>query len=124
MDNKKLSFLDDGQSIALTVSQLHSYFENTCSTYQIKHGQLINKIRSSQEERSSLYQEELERLSEEISLFSVLRDALSIADNLLHSSTMIKAIGADAEVFQIHQEDEAEQARERELTQKRMGITE
>jgi hypothetical protein len=37
-----------------------------------------------------------------------LRDSLSIADNVLQSSTIVKALGKEAEVYQIHIEDEKE----------------
>ena len=108
MDNNKLSFLHDGQSIALAVSQLHNYFQNAHSSYQVKHGQLVNKIRASEAsaDNQELYQE-LEKLAEEVTLFSVLKDSLSIAQNVLESSIIIKALGKDAEVYQIHQEDES-----------------
>jgi len=113
MDNNRLSFLDDGQSIALAVSQLHSYFQNAYSSYQVKHGQLVNKIRATETEDPDLYQE-LQQLAEQITLFSVLRDSLSIADNVLQSSIIIKALGLEAEVYQIHKEDEKERSAERD----------
>jgi hypothetical protein len=120
MDNKKLGFLDDGQSIALAITQLHNYFANACSSSQVKHGQLMSQIRSSQSENSTTYQEELEQLSEEITLFAALRDSLSIADNLLHSKTIIKTLGENSEVFQIHLEDEAEQEKERRTARRKV----
>jgi hypothetical protein len=118
MDN--LNFLDDGASIASTVSQLHHYFKTTHSRYKVQQGNLLNRVHVDARETAEV-QENLQHLEEVIALFGILTDSLSVANRVLHSEAIAQIIGSDADVYQIHLEDEAEHASERAAAQRKVA---
>jgi hypothetical protein len=120
MSSNNLSFLDDGQSIASTVSQLHHYFQQTYSRYEIKHGEMVNHLHDGTKNPKEL-QEELQQLEEALALVGVLTDSLSVANRVLHSDSIARILGSDTDLFKIHLEDEAEQAAERAAAQRRLA---
>jgi hypothetical protein len=119
MDN--LSFLDDGQSVASTVSQLHHYFSQTHSRYKIKQSELMNRCHAHNAEEVHHLKEELAKLEEAMTLFGVLTDSLSVANRLLHSGAIAKLLENESDVYKIHLEDEAEQTAERAAAQRKLA---
>lgn len=120
MNTDNLNFLDDGESIASTVSQLHHYFKTTHSRYKLKQGSLLNQVHVDAKETAGV-QESVQHLEEVIALFGILTDSLSVANRVLHSEAIAQIIGSDADVYQIHLEDEAEQASERAAAQRKVA---
>jgi hypothetical protein len=118
MSMSNLSFLDDGQSIASTVSQLHHYFKQSHSRYKIKQSELMNRAHG---EATADLKEELQHLEEVTSLVGVLMDSLSVANRVLHSTAIADILGADSDLYQIHLEDEAEQTAEREAAERKIA---
>lgn len=121
MSDKNLSFLDDGQSIASTVSQLHNYFKNAYSEQKIRRSQLVSRLEAAVGEEEQTIQTQLQQLDEALMLFGVLSDSLSTANRVLHSRTVADALGFEAEIYHVHLEDEAEQIAEREAAQRRVS---
>jgi hypothetical protein len=117
MNTNRLSFLDDGQSIASTVSQLHHYFKQAHSRYTIKQSELINRVHG--EPTTEQLQQDLQQIEEATALFGVLMDSLSVANRILHSTAIAQLIGTESEVYQIHLESEAEQTAEREVAERK-----
>ncbi|MEX0271234.1 hypothetical protein AB3R30_19020 [Leptolyngbyaceae cyanobacterium UHCC 1019] len=54
-------------------------------------------------------------------MFGILTDSLSIANRVLHSGAIAQIIGSDADVYQIHLEDDAEHAAERDAAQRKVA---
>ncbi|MDX2229304.1 MAG: hypothetical protein NW220_06685 [Leptolyngbyaceae cyanobacterium bins.349] len=121
MSIDNLNFLDDGQSIASTVSQLHRYFKTTYSRYKIQRSDLVSKLESAESDEALSVKEELRELDQALALFGILTDSLSAANRVLHTETAAKAMGISAELYAVHLEDEAEQTAEREAAQRRIG---
>lgn len=116
-----LNFLDDGQSIASAISQLHHYFKNNYAQCKLDRANLISRLETVAEQEEQEILGELQRIDDEITFFGALSDSLSTANRLLHSRVVINALGIDAEVFAIHLEDELEQTAEREAAQRRIA---
>jgi hypothetical protein len=114
-----LNFLDDGQSIASAVSQLHSYFKNAYTQCKLDRASLISRLDSASEDEEQEILYELQRIDDELTFFGALTDSLSTANRLLHSRVVANTLGIDAEVFEVHLEDELEQSSEREAAQRR-----
>lgn len=120
MSTDNLNFLDDGASISSTVSQLHHYFKTAHSRYKLKQGNLLNRVHVDPEETAQV-QENVQHLEEVIALFGILTDSLSVANRVLHSEAIAQIIGSDADVYQIHLEDDAEHAAERDAAQRKVA---
>lgn len=118
MDSDNLSFLDDNQSVASTVTQLHDYFKNTYSRLKVKRAQLVSKLETTSGEEAETVLQALNNLDSGLSLFGALSDSLSIADRLLHTRAVMDLLGLEGEIYQIHHETEEEQERERSLRQR------
>lgn len=113
-----LNFLDDGQSIASAVSQLHNYFKNGYTQCKLDRASLISRLDSISEDEEQEILCELQRIDDELTFFGALTDSLSAANRLLHSRVVANTFGIDAEVFEMHLEDELEQSAEREAAQR------
>ena len=102
---KEPSFLAENQSVALMISHLHRYFDNTYSHYKTEKSMLISNLHGSlpPEEQKQL-QENLNKLEAEIAIFGALSDALSVADRLLHARTVINELGLNSEIYKAHHE--------------------
>jgi hypothetical protein len=120
MSSEQLNFLDDGQSIASTVSQLHHYFKNTYSRYKTKRSDLVSRLDGADAETTAIVQTELQELDEALALFGILADSMSVANRVLHTKAAASALGISADLYAIHLEDEAEQAKEREIALRRV----
>jgi len=120
MSTDNLNFLDDGASIASTVSQLHHYFKTAQSRYKLKQGHLLNRVHVDAKETVQV-QENVQHLEEVIALFGILTDSLSVANRVLHSEAIAQIIGSDADVYQIHLEDDAEHAAERNAAERKIA---
>lgn len=121
MSIDKLNFLDDGQSIASTVSQLHHYFRTAYSRYKIKRSDLVSRLEGAEEAEAATVQTELQELDEALSLFGILADSMSVANRVLHTKAASTALGISSELYEIHLEDDAEQAAERAVAQRRVS---
>lgn len=119
MNNTALSFLDDGQSITSVVSALHNYFKNSYSSAKVKRSELLSQLESATGAEEAALLEELQQTAELLTMFGALSDSLSIADRILHSHAVIKAMGMDSELYQPHIETEDEIERDRALSQSR-----
>jgi hypothetical protein len=120
MSTDNLNFLDDGESIASTVSQLHHYFKTTHSRYKLKQGDLLNRVHADAKETARV-QEDVQHLEEVIALFGILTDSLSVANRVLHSEAIAQIIGSDADVYKTHLEDDAERAAEQAAAQRKIA---
>ncbi len=120
MSGENLSFLDDGQSIASTVGQLHRYFEKEYSRYQIKESELISHLHDGSKTAEDI-KAELKHLGELLTLFGVLSDSLSVANRVLHSDAVSRVLGVENDIYAIHQEDDAEQSSKREAARRRIA---
>ncbi len=120
MSNDNLNFLDDGESIASTVSQLHHYFKATHSRYKLKQGNLLNRVHVDAKETAQV-QEDVQHLEEVIALFGRLTDSLSVANRVLHSEAIAQIIGSDADVYKTHLEDETERTFEQAAAQRKVA---
>lgn len=120
MDSDKLSFLDENQSVASLVTQLHDYFKNSHSHCKVKRSQLLSKLDNVSGEQEQAVLGELHRVDEELTHFGVLNDALSIADRVLHSKVVMDALGIESEVYQIHHETDSERAAEWKMAEYRL----
>ncbi|MBM0742803.1 hypothetical protein JOY44_14500 [Phormidium sp. CLA17] len=120
MSTDNLNFLDDGESIASTVSQLHHYFKTTHSRYKLKQGNLLNRVHVNAKETAQV-QEDVQHLEEVIALFGILTDSLSVANRVLHSEAIAQIIGSDADVYKTHLEDEQEHASERAAAERKVA---
>lgn len=119
MESNKLSFLDNNQSIASLITQLHSYFRDSHARHKVKRSDLVSRLEAATgEEETQLFQE-LQMADSEIALFGVLSDSLSIADRVLHTPIVMEALGRE-ELYQFHYETEEEQAAEREAARRAM----
>lgn len=120
MSNDNLNFLDDGESIASTVSQLHHYFKATHSRYKLKQGNLLNRVHIDAKETAQV-QEDVQHLEEVIALFGILTDSLSVANRVLHSEAIAQIIGSDADIYKTHLEDENERTFEQAAAQRKVA---
>lgn len=100
MSDDRSDFLNEGQSIASTVSQLHNYFVNVVSTYQIERERLLARIKESEGDAQTSLSAELVQLEEQMSQLGVVRDALAIANGVLHSHSCFRVFGREAEIYQ------------------------
>ncbi|GAB4149734.1 MAG: hypothetical protein Fur0046_28470 [Cyanobacteria bacterium J069] len=121
MNTDKLSFLDENQSVASVVTKLHEYFKNSYSRYKVKRSQLLSQLDAATGEQEQALLQAIEKIDQEMALFGVLNDALSIADRVVSSKSMSSAMGLDSEIYQIHHETEAEQQAEWKLAEYRIA---
>ncbi|NJO40204.1 MAG: hypothetical protein HC769_12545 [Cyanobacteria bacterium CRU_2_1] len=119
MSNNNLSFLDDGQSIASTVTHLHNYFRHVYSQHKIKRSELVSRLDAATEEEEQNVLQQLRQVDEELTLFGILSDSLSAVNRVVHSRAVANVLGVEAELYQVHLEDEAEQLTERQVAQRR-----
>lgn len=104
MDTKKLSFIEDHQSIASTVAHLHEYFKNSYSHFKIERSRLISELDTVEGEKHKDVLAELQTVEAELSIFGILSDSLSVARRTLHMRSSVNALGADSEVYDIQDE--------------------
>jgi hypothetical protein len=91
MDNRKPEFAIPNQSVINLITELHSYFRDLQSYYQISKGELISALDSSLEAtKTADLRNQLEAVNEKIAYFHVLNNAISIADVVVHTNTMIE----------------------------------
>lgn len=106
---KEPSFLAENQSVALMVSHLHRYFDNTHSHYKTEKSILISNLHGSiPPEEQKQVQEQLNKLETEIAIFGALSDSLSVANRLLHARTVINELGLNSEIYKAHHETKPE----------------
>ena len=120
MSSDNLRFLDDGESIASTISQMHHYFRTTYSHYKIKRGDLVSRLEVAEPNQIVEVQQELQQIEESLALFGILSDSLSVANRVLHTETVAKTLGIDTQLYKTHLETEDEQQLEREAAQPRI----
>lgn len=107
-NHKDPSFLDNQQSVASLVSQLHEYFKDSQSHYEVERSQLLGKLDAASGEEEQKLLTEIRKLDAEISLFGVLSDALSIADRVLHTRSVMNELGLDSEIYRMHYDNIAQ----------------
>lgn len=113
MESKEPSFLDENQSVASLITLLRDYFRNSHSRYKVDQSRLISQLDSADEETQESLRQQLRQADAGITLFGILGDALSIADRVLHSSSVMSQLGLDNEVYRVHHETPEEIERER-----------
>ncbi|NJR65495.1 MAG: hypothetical protein HC772_09535 [Leptolyngbyaceae cyanobacterium CRU_2_3] len=102
-EQKDPSFLVDHQSVASLVGQLHEYFKDSCSHYEIERSRIVSLLHSTtDEQKEQELMSTLRKVDTEISLFAVLSDALAIADRTLHTRITMNELGLDNEVYRMH----------------------
>lgn len=104
---KDPSFLDEHQSVASLVSQLHEYFKDSQSHYEVERSHLVGTLEAASGEEEQKLLTEIRKLDAEISLFGVLSDALSIADRVLHTRSVMNELGLDSEIYRMHHDNTA-----------------
>ncbi|HIK17115.1 MAG TPA: hypothetical protein IGS53_17755 [Leptolyngbyaceae cyanobacterium M33_DOE_097] len=100
--SKDPKFLVDHQSVASLINQLHEYFKDSHAHYEVERSQLMSKLDTVDQERELELHRELRKVEAEISLFSVLSDALSIADRILHTRSVMNELGLDNPLYRMH----------------------
>jgi len=121
MSSDNLSFLDDGQSIASTIGRLHHYFKTGYSRHKTKRSDLVSRLEGANADELTKIEAELRELDQALSIFGILADALSIADRALHMESATSSLSITAELYQIHLENESEQAMERAMAERRVA---
>jgi hypothetical protein len=106
---KDPNFLVDHQSVASLVAQLHEYFKDSQSHYEIERSHLVSRLDAASDEEAQKLSVQIRKLDAEISLFGVLRDSLSIADRVLHTRSVMNELGLDNKVYKMHDEAVAKQ---------------
>jgi hypothetical protein len=90
MDNKKPQYNLDTPIISV-VSELHSYFRDLQSYYQIAKAAILGKIEGCHDQQLlTELQAELKEINRKIDYFHVLNNNISSADVILHTEEMIK----------------------------------
>ncbi|MEB3311544.1 MAG: hypothetical protein VKJ02_15060 [Snowella sp.] len=90
MENKKPELAIADQSVLSLVTELHSYFRDMQSYYQIQHGQVLSKLEANSDpEMETALQEELKAVNEKITFFHVINNAISTVDTVVHTENMI-----------------------------------
>ncbi|MBD3882229.1 hypothetical protein IFO70_10710 [Phormidium tenue FACHB-886] len=102
-EQKDPSFLVDHQSVASLVGQLHEYFKDSCSHYEIERSHLLSQLHGENaEQKEQELMTQVRKVETEISLFAVLSDALGIADRILHTRSTMNELGMDNPVYRMH----------------------
>ena len=108
---KEPSFLAENQSVALMISHLHRYFDNTHSHYKTEKSILISNLHGSiPPDEQKQVQEQLNQLEAEIAIFGALSDSLSVANRLLHARAVINELGLNSEIYRAHHAAQPEDA--------------
>jgi hypothetical protein len=102
MSSQEPAFLADNQSVASLVTQLNKYFSNSYSHVKVERSSLISQLEAADGDQLAALQKQLQDLDEELALFGMLGDALSIADRLLHMRS-VRAELAGTAAYTIHQ---------------------
>lgn len=90
MENKKPELAIADQSVLSLVTELHSYFRDMQSYYQIRHGQVLSKLEANSDPATeTALQEELKAVNEKITFFHVINNAISTVDTVVHTEKMI-----------------------------------
>jgi hypothetical protein len=101
------NFLADHQSVTSVISQLHNYFKNSYSHYKIQQGNLVSQLESADRETETQLRQDIDEIQEELVIYGILSDALSIADRMLHTRSVRKELGDDNGVYKMHDSDQA-----------------
>jgi hypothetical protein len=101
MDNQNLDFLKDDQSIALLVRQLRDYFKDSYAHYKVERGQLLGRMEAASDEEEAILRTKVKKVDQALYIFGVLSDALSIANRVLHASSVVDELGRDGELYQL-----------------------
>ncbi|XHX80767.1 MAG: hypothetical protein RBJ76_12790 [Stenomitos frigidus ULC029] len=110
METKDPRFLVDHQSVASLVTQLHEYFKNSHSHYEIERSTLLSKLHETEGDVEQTLLQEIRKVEAEISLFGVLSDSLSIADRILHTRTVMNELGLDNPIYRMHYDQDSKEA--------------
>jgi len=90
MENKKPEFSFKDEPVISLVTELHSYFRDYQSYYEISKGELLSvSEKITDQEKVAELQQKLQEVNEKIEDFRILGHAFSIASTLLHSESMI-----------------------------------
>jgi hypothetical protein len=91
MENKRPEFAIVNHSIFSVVSEMHAYFRDLQSYYQIAHGKLLSDLESCHDPALTAdFQQKLETVNQKLSFFHVLNNSISTVDTVLHTDTMIR----------------------------------
>jgi hypothetical protein len=91
MENKKPEFAFQEHSVISLVTEMHNYFKDLQSFYQISKGELLSKIEAENNEKKvKELQIKLKEINQKMDYFRVLSHAVSIADTVLHNEIMIE----------------------------------
>ncbi len=90
MENKKPELAIADQSVLSLVTELHNYFRDMQSYYQIQHGQVLSQLEANSDPATeNALQEELKAVNEKITFFHVINNAISTVDTVVHTEKMI-----------------------------------
>lgn len=95
MENKKPEFAFTERPVISLVTEMRAYFQDLKSYYSITKGEIISRLDEVTEEaKITQLQDQLQEVNDKIASFSVLGDALSIADTILHTEGMIAELSS------------------------------
>ncbi len=95
MENTKPEFAFTERPVISLVTEMRAYFQDLKSYYSISKGEIISQLDElTDEAKISELQAKLREVNEKIASFSVLGDALSIADTILHTEGMIAELSS------------------------------
>ncbi|MBD1911226.1 MULTISPECIES: hypothetical protein [unclassified Leptolyngbya] len=102
MNANKLNFLNNQQSVAMVITNLHELFKDNYSHYKIERSRLVSQLETAEAEEQGRIQQALKDIEGEIAIYGVLQDALSIADRVIHTRTVMGELGPDSDVYRVH----------------------
>jgi multidrug resistance efflux pump len=90
MENKKPKFAITDHSLQSIVTELHNYFRDLQSYYNIAKGALVSKLDNTTDQATvDQLQAELKAINEKLLYFHVLNNSISTVDTVVHTSKMI-----------------------------------
>jgi hypothetical protein len=91
MENKRPEFALANHSILAVVSEVHAYFRDMQSYYQIAHGKLLSELENAQDPAMTEgVQQKMDAVNQKLAFFHVLNNSISTVDTVLHTDTMIR----------------------------------
>jgi hypothetical protein len=97
------NFLADHQSVVSLIGQLHTYFKNSYSHYKIQQSNLVSQLESADDEAEQKLRQDIQDIQEELVIFGILADALSIADRMLHTRAVRNELGDAAGIYKMRE---------------------
>ena len=93
MENKKPEFAIAAHSLQSIVTELHNYFRDLQSYYNIAKGSLVSQLdHATDEAKIEQLQNEIKLVNEKLLYFHVLNNSISTVDTVVHTPKMIEEL--------------------------------